>query len=359
MNHCEQELSVSVCPRDPETLQIKEEDHELCATRQHKEVKAKVEEFEDACDSHQPQSPACREENGQEDTRPALEAHRQNGGSGEHLEDLQEEKSFQYNLPLTLTLQVLDQDGRERPTASFTNQTQTDPSASFVVVSRESADLFQLSSAAPGYHCRLCDKSFLTNNHLVNHAFCVHSKNADAPVAVCQKTSESTKTLGMLLKSQKGSKCCHVCGKHYNSKTSLTEHMASHAGVKLHRCHVCGKECGRKGDLKIHMRIHTGEKPFCCSYCQKSFTHNSHLRKHMRVHTGERPYQCSICGKGFLQSTHLKYHLSTHTQKSWLFSRFLLNDTLKFQKSTAVPNQRRYEVHLCIVWIFTETFISH
>uniref|UniRef100_A0A3Q3WMV6 C2H2-type domain-containing protein n=1 Tax=Mola mola TaxID=94237 RepID=A0A3Q3WMV6_MOLML len=190
----------------------------------------------------------------------------------------------------------------------------------FVVASRESADLFQWSSAAPEYHCHLCDKSFLTNNHLVNHAFRVHSKNADAPSAVCQKTSESTDRLGMLLKSQKSSKCCHVCGRHYNSKTSLTEHMASHAGVKLHRCHVCGKECGRKGDLKIHMRIHTGEKPFCCSYCQKSFTHNSHLRKHMRVHTGERPYQCRHMGERGQQPSPRKrpskHQNSRHPRKS-------------------------------------------
>lgn len=218
----------------------------------------------------------------------------------------------------TLTQNERVQDGREneRPAASFmSNQTQTDQSQTSFIASRESTELSCLNSVAPTYCCHVCDKSFPSNQHLVNHAFRIHLKDADVLCAVCGKALESTESLNVHLKSHKGSKCCHVCGKHCNSTTALTEHMASHAGVKLHRCHVCGKECSRKGDLKIHMRIHTGEKPFCCSYCHKSFTHSGHLRKHMRSHTGERPHRCDVCGRGFLQSTHLKYHLGTHAQK--------------------------------------------
>lgn len=316
-NYCEQEPKVSICPRHTEPLHIKEEDHELCASQRHDEEEEQVQEFKDACDSYQPQSSVCWEENEQEDTKPPLQPQTQNSESEEQFPDLQETKTVQFNLPLTSSSQIVVQDGREnkRPTASFTNQTPTDQSQSSFITSTESTDLFQLTLAAPEYLCHLCDKSFSSNHYLVNHAFRMHSKNADVLCAVCGKTLESTESLSVHLKSHKGPKCCHVCGKHYNSTTSLTEHMASHAGVKLHRCLVCGKECSRKGDLKIHMRIHTGEKPFCCSYCLKSFTHSGHLKKHMRSHTGERPHQCNVCGKGFLQSTHLKYHLGTHAQK--------------------------------------------
>lgn len=308
----EQKLRLSICQRGPEPLHVKEEDHELWAGQQHDEGKEQVQEFNDARDSCQPQSSVCWETNEQEDTKPPLQP--QNSESEEQFQDLQETKSVEYSLPVASTSQMLVQDGREneRPTVGFTNQRQTVQSS--CITSRESTGLLQMTSVAE-YRCHLCDKSFSSSHYLVNHAFRMHSKNADVLCAVCGRTSESTESLSVHLKSHKASKCCHVCGKHYNSTSSLTEHMASHTGVKLHRCHVCGKECSRKGDLKIHMRIHTGEKPFCCSYCCKSFTHSGHLRKHLRSHTGERPHQCNVCGKGFLQSTHLKYHLGTHAQK--------------------------------------------
>lgn len=259
------------------------------------------------------------EKNQQGDTKPPLQNQTQNSESEEASQELQETKTVHFILPLASTSQTLTehekvQDGREneRPAASFANQTQTDQSQSAFIISTEFS---HLNSVAPDYRCHLCDKSFSSNHHLINHAFRIHSKEADVLCAVCGKTFESTESLNVHLRSHKGSKCCHVCGKHCNGTTALTEHMASHAGVKLHRCHVCGRECSRKGDLKIHMRIHTGEKPFCCSYCRKSFTHSGHLRKHMRSHTGERPHRCDVCGRGFLQSTHLKYHLRTHAQK--------------------------------------------
>lgn len=313
---CEQEPSLSICQRDPEPRHIKEEDHELWASQQQEEEQ--VEEFKDAGDSYLLRS-SFWEKNEQGDIKPPLQNQTQNSESEEPSQELQEAKTVRFILPLASTSQTLTQnenvhDGREneRPAASYTNQTQTDQSQSAFIISTE---LSHLSSVAPDYRCHLCDKSFSSNHHLINHAFRIHSKEADVLCAVCGKTFESSESLNVHLRSHKGSKCCHVCGKHCNGTTALTEHMASHAGVKLHRCHVCGRECSRKGDLKIHMRIHTGEKPFCCSYCRKSFTHSGHLRKHMRSHTGERPHRCDVCGRGFLQSTHLKYHLRTHAQK--------------------------------------------
>lgn len=210
------------------------------------------------------------------------------------------------------------QDGREneRPAASFTcNQTPADRGQGSFVTSRESPDLSHSNLAVPDYRCYLCDKSFSSNQHLTNHAFRMHSKDADAVCAVCGRALENSASLSVHLHSHRGSKCCQMCGKLCKTATALSEHVAGHAGVKLHRCHVCGKECSRKADLKIHMRIHTGEKPFCCSYCNKCFTHSGHLKKHMRSHTGERPHRCDLCGRGFLQSAHLKYHLGTHAQK--------------------------------------------
>ncbi|XP_073338144.1 uncharacterized protein [Pagrus major] len=315
--HCEQELSGSICQTAPELRHIKEEDHELWACEQQdEEEEEEVQEFNDACDSYLPQSSAWKE-NEQEDMKPPLQP--QNDESEEQFQELQEVQTVEFDLPLASTSQTLIQnervqDGREneRPAVSFTNHSQTDLNQRSLIAFTE---FCRQNSVAADYRCYLCDKSFSSNRHLINHAVRIHSKDADVLCAVCGKTFESTESLNVHLESHKGSNCCHMCGKHLSSTNALTEHMASHAGVKLHRCHVCGKECGRKGDLKIHMRIHTGEKPYRCSLCRKSFTHSGHLRKHMRTHTGERPHHCDVCGRGFLQSTHLKYHLRTHAQK--------------------------------------------
>ncbi|XP_040905068.1 zinc finger protein 37 homolog [Toxotes jaculatrix] len=317
-HHCEQELRLSADQRGPEAQHIKEEDQELWAGQQEEEEQ--VRGFKDADVLHLPHS-CVWEKQEQEDTKPSLQPQTQYSESEEQFQELQEIKTVRSPFASSASSQSLIQnekiqDGREneRPSPSFmSDQTQTEQTP--VITSRESTELLHLNSVAPDYRCYLCDKSFSSSHHLVNHAFRIHSKDSGLLCAVCGKTLEPTESLNVHLKSHRSSKCCQVCGKPCKSTTTLAEHMTSHTGVKLHRCHICGKECSRKGDLKIHMRIHTGEKPFCCSYCCKSFTHSGHLRKHMRSHTGERPHRCDVCGKGFLQSAHLKYHLRTHTQK--------------------------------------------
>uniref|UniRef100_A0A3Q3G1M2 Zinc finger protein 287-like n=1 Tax=Labrus bergylta TaxID=56723 RepID=A0A3Q3G1M2_9LABR len=227
---------------DPEPPHIKEEDKEIWASEQQETQSYRA-------------SSSTWETNEQRDIKPPLQPQNQNRES-EQFQEPQATETIHFMLPLPSTLlsQTLIRNGRvqdgwegEDTTArSTSNQTQTDQSQRSYTALRDST-----------------------------HVSDIHSDKG----VPC------------------GTKCCHVCGKRCNDRTTLTDHMASHAGVKLHRCHVCGKECSRKGDLKIHMRFHTGEKPYFCSFCGKSFTHSGHLRKHMRSHTGERPHQCDICGR--------------------------------------------------------------
>nr|XP_020456152.1 zinc finger protein 37 homolog [Monopterus albus] len=318
----EQEQSVGISQRDPEPRHIKEKEHELLASWQQEEGQAQ--EYKEADDLHLSHS-SVWEKNEQEYITLTLQPHTENSESVEQFQELEETKGEEFMLPLMSTLSAQPQihnetiqgvSEGERSAASFSsNQTQTELNQSCLITSGKSTDVAHLNSFAPDCHCYLCDKLFSSNQHLISHAFHMHSKDAGVLCVVCGNTLESTESLIVHLKSHKGSKCCHVCGKHCNSATAMAEHMTRHTGVKLHHCHVCGKGCSQKGDLKIHMRIHTGEKPFSCSYCCKRFTHSGHLRKHLRSHTGERPHWCEVCGRGFLQSVHLKYHLGTHTQK--------------------------------------------
>ncbi|XP_050697924.1 uncharacterized protein LOC126986129 isoform X2 [Eriocheir sinensis] len=58
----------------------------------------------------------------------------------------------------------------------------------------------------------------------------------------------------------------------------------------------------------------SGKKGFECDYCGKTFNCRSNLRDHLVVHTGEKPYPCDICGKSFSFIHNMKTHRLTHNE---------------------------------------------
>ncbi|XP_044233296.1 zinc finger protein 2 homolog isoform X6 [Thunnus albacares] len=106
---------------------------------------------------------------------------------------------------------------------------------------------------------------------------------------------------------------CKVCGKEFNCQSNRINHMKTHSDEKPHTCSTCGKSFSRPADLRRHNRTHTGEKPYSCVHCGKEFSYHSSLTNHVRVHTGEKPYKCIWCGKRFAISKTLKIHTRVHT----------------------------------------------
>ncbi|XP_075703692.1 uncharacterized protein LOC142689481 [Rhinoderma darwinii] len=107
---------------------------------------------------------------------------------------------------------------------------------------------------------------------------------------------------------------CSVCGKSFNQKHTLINHLRIHSGERPYACPVCGKSFIQKQHLTKHVRLHTGERPYSCQECGRSFSLKHNLTTHQRIHTGERPYACSQCGKSFNRRGILRSHERIHLQ---------------------------------------------
>ncbi|XP_058469220.1 zinc finger protein 771-like [Solea solea] len=163
------------------------------------------------------------------------------------------------------------------------------------------------------YICNICMKSFAEKGNLVNHMR-THTSERPYSCETCGKCFRQIAPLIQHRKTHTGEKpyVCSVCNACFGLKSTLIKHTRTHTGEKPFNCHICKTYFGHKSSLIKHMRTHTGEKPYSCELCGKCFRQSSHLILHKRTHTGERPYACSICEKCFVQKNTLKKHMRTH-----------------------------------------------
>lgn len=105
---------------------------------------------------------------------------------------------------------------------------------------------------------------------------------------------------------------CNVCGKKFQKRSNLIDHLRLHANVKVYSCEFCERSFVQAGNYKAHLRVHTKEKPFSCNDCGKSYSQSSSLKIHIRSHTQERNYICDTCEKGFTNASDLAKHKLIH-----------------------------------------------
>ncbi|OQR84727.1 hypothetical protein ACHHYP_12996 [Achlya hypogyna] len=108
------------------------------------------------------------------------------------------------------------------------------------------------------------------------------------------------------------------CGKRFNRKFTLKEHMKTHTGARPYVCDYdgCTSSFSTSGNLSRHKFTHTGEKPYGCTIamCTKRFCTKEKLARHMKTHSGIRPFSCKVdgCHKKFSTSGNLGRHMKTH-----------------------------------------------
>ena len=105
---------------------------------------------------------------------------------------------------------------------------------------------------------------------------------------------------------------CDQCTAAFSCAANLKMHLKSHMDIRDYTCHICGRGFYRPDALKKHLLCyHANLKAFHCSICNKMF--KGHLPQHMRTHLKVRPHGCAVCGSVFSQRSQLIVHQRIHS----------------------------------------------
>ncbi|XP_041664875.1 zinc finger and BTB domain-containing protein 24-like [Cheilinus undulatus] len=95
-----------------------------------------------------------------------------------------------------------------------------------------------------------------------------------------------------------------------DSSEPETYHRSGRKETAQHQSHLKSMKYVEK------KKGNTDKRPYSCSECGRRFNQKHHLSEHMRTHTGEKPFSCFICGKRFSQKGNMNRHTVGHCGKS-------------------------------------------
>ncbi|XP_074495268.1 uncharacterized protein LOC141769765 [Sebastes fasciatus] len=329
---CIQERNSSLDQEDPEPLQIKEEQEELCTSQEGEqlELKQETETFmmtytDEESDHSEDQTLYFNPDKSQSAAETELPASMciswlKDESDCENPEESESNSDHQLLSHNSHVAESQDQKGGKHGDSGSTSNEELKPkkqnrSYSSNVHNSNLSEIHNNTHTGKKYFkCDTCGKAFKYELRLQRHLG-VHTGEKPYLCKTCGKRFCSMQAVKRHMTIHTGEKpyLCKICGKRFGYMSTLKTHIGIHTGEKSYSCKTCEKDFRLSGDLKVHMRTHTGEKPYVCQICGKAFCDISAWKRHMIVHTGEKPYLCKTCGKRFGYMSTLKTHIRIHT----------------------------------------------
>lgn len=130
---------------------------------------------------------------------------------------------------------------------------------------------------------------------------------------ICSRSYKHWKSLQRHLKIHDAIYKCSKCTLIFSDEDELQRHNDAKHTIAEHLCSICGKRYNKKASLTEHLLKHGHGNSLKCpiSGCQKIFTRSKRLTDHLNSHTGMKPYSCEICRKKYKSHASLKNHKAT------------------------------------------------
>ncbi|XP_046688366.1 zinc finger protein 271-like isoform X2 [Homalodisca vitripennis] len=167
--------------------------------------------------------------------------------------------------------------------------------------------------------CRICGVEFSELTALLDHSE-DHSDIDCFPCTMCDRWFSNKSVLDThFVEEHFGHKIeeaevhqCESCGLSFKSAVRLESHVCG-SSAATNRCLTCNKAFRSEARLEFHQRFHRGAKPGYCEVCQKTFPDELKLYKHtMYLHSQNKGHVCEECGKVFRSNSSLRYHQRSH-----------------------------------------------
>ncbi|CAG9790019.1 unnamed protein product [Diatraea saccharalis] len=237
-----------------------------------------------------------------------------------------------------------------------------------VHVEKHASENRSMLSKSKLHECTECGKKY-NSRTILNEHMNVHYGTRPYTCAVCEKTFASKYTHQAHLKTHSMRPRpfkCEQCNKTFFTQQNLNQHEKTHSGLKEFICKVCNKAFATQHNLEVHGVIHSGRRPYSCNDCSKAFARRAELRDHIRTHTGERPFACDICGATFTQRSNLHSHKrATHLDDKRYEcqqcpKRFKRRRLLDYHVKAAHTGERPLQCEICkATFVYPEHYKKH